>query len=208
MGTSWSHRLVRPLVRPLLRIGATPNQVTACHLVLGLATLGAMGWGTNTVRLWAGGAWLVCCLLDRLDGELARIGNMCSAAGHRFDYLVDMWLGALYFVALGFSVHGRYAFDAIACGVIACVNQFALYQVAERFDRLSGDAGRVLASRWGFDADDALYLLGPVVWLPTELRLAATVLAAIATILFLGLFVRRLARLRRRIADGSFVPAM
>lgn len=198
---------MRPLVRPLLRIGATPNQVTAGHLVLGLATLGAIAWGSDTVRLWAGGAWLVCCLLDRLDGELARIGNMCSAAGHRFDYLVDMWLAALYFAALGLSVHGRFGRVAIACGAIACVIQLVLYQVAERFDRLSGDAGHVLASRWGFDADDALYVLGPVVWLPGGLRFAATALAAIATLLFLGLFTRRLAHLRRRIAEGSFVPA-
>ncbi len=57
------------------------------------------------------------------------------------------------------------------------------------------------ASRWGFDADDALYLLGPLLWLPATIRFGATTLAAIGTMGFLILFVGRLARLRRRMAE-------
>lgn len=198
MNTSWSHLAVRPLVRPLIRIGARPNQVTALHLVLGLGTLLALAIGSPEVRFWAGIAWLISCLLDRLDGELARIGKMTSAAGHRFDYMVDMWLTALYFPALGLSVHGPWHIAAGTAGVVAGVTQLGVSHVAERYDSLSGDNGKVLASRWGFDADDALYILGPLMWVPEPLRLGAVMLAALAIALFLLLFLSRLRRLKRQ----------
>ena len=54
----------------------------------------------------------------------------------------------------------------------------------------------MLASRWGFDADDALYILGPLGWLPAPYRLAVAVLAAVGTALFLILFVHRYTRLK------------
>ncbi len=199
MTTSWSHLLCRPLVRPLLALKVRPNHVTTFHLVLGLAVLGAIAFGSNHVRFLAGFGWLISCLLDRLDGELARIGNMCSEAGHRYDYLVDMWLSALFFVALGLSVHGAHHFLATGCGLIAGLTQFLNGQVAERFDSLSGADGKVLGSRWGFDADDALYILGPLAWLSTDLRLVVTILAAVGTASFLLLFVTRLQRLRARL---------
>ncbi len=90
----------------------------------------------------------------------------------------------------------------MACGAVACASQLILSQVAESFDRQSDD-GKILASRWGFDADDALYLLGPLLWLPVEVRLGATVLAALGTGGFLLLFLHRLAGLKRKLAAGA-----
>jgi archaetidylinositol phosphate synthase len=199
---SWTHRLVRPLVRPLIRLHVRPNHITALHLAIGLAALAAIAFGSDTMRCWGGVAWLFSCLLDRLDGELARIGNMTSAWGHRFDYLVDMWLSALFFLALGFSVHGPHHLLGLGFGGFACLTQWVSGQVAERFDRLSGDAGKVLASRWGFDADDALYILGPLGWLPTPWRLVVVLLAGVGTAAFLLLFVVRLRRLQAKRAAG------
>jgi archaetidylinositol phosphate synthase len=203
---SWTHRLVRPLVRPLIRLHVRPNHITGLHLVIGLVSLAAIAFGSDQARFWGGVAWLFSCLLDRLDGELARIGNMTSAWGHRFDYLTDMWLSALFFLALGLSVHGAHHGLATGFGALAGLTQLLNGQVAERFDRLSGDDGKVLASRWGFDADDALYILGPLGWLPTPWRLVVTLLAGVGTAAFLLLFVVRLRRLRARLAAGLHAP--
>jgi phosphatidylglycerophosphate synthase len=206
LGTSWSHLLVRPLVRPLIRLGVTPNQITLVHLILGLCTVAAIAWGSPTARLVAGFMWLISCLLDRLDGEVARIGNMCSPEGHKFDCFVDTALSCLYFLALGVGLRDAlypFGWIAVVCGIIACASQFTLNQVAEAFDSQSEDGGKILASRWGFDADDALYLLGPLVWLPMELRLGATVLAALGTGFFLMLFLHRWSKLKQRLAAGG-----
>ncbi len=198
---------MRPLARPLIRLGVKPNQITAVSLAVGLATVAAAAWGSRAADIFAGFAWLVACLLDRLDGEVARQGNMCTPGGHRFDCFVDTALSSLYFLALGVGLRGApypFGWIAAACGVVACASQFTLSQVAESFDSQSDD-GKILASRWGFDADDALYLLGPLLWLPVEVRLIATVLAALGTGGFLLLFLRRLAGLKRKLAAEALV---
>ncbi len=201
MADTWSHRIVRPLVRPLIRIGARPNYVTFVHLTLGLVSLACIALGDDRVRFWGGVAWLFSCLLDRLDGELARMGNMRSAFGHRFDYLVDMWLGSLFFIAIGLSVHGDHRLLAIVGGAAACAIQLLNALVSERFDS-SSDEGRVLGSRWGFDADDAFYILGPLGWLPQTWRLAVAVLSTVGTGVFLVIILVRLRGLRAR--QGQF----
>ncbi len=196
MTSSWSHLLVRPLVRPLLRLRVRPNHVTAVHLVFGLLVLGAIAFGDEGARFAAGFGWLLACLLDRLDGELARIGNMKSEWGHRFDYLTDMWLSALFFLALGLSVRGPAFPLAAGMGAVATLCQLANCVVAERHDRLAGGETKVLASKWGFDADDALYILGPLAWLPAGGRLIVVLLAGVGTATFLAIFVHRFRRLR------------
>jgi phosphatidylglycerophosphate synthase len=186
------------LARPLIALGVTPNQITAFHLVLGLGIVAAIALGTPQANLWAGIAWLFACLLDRLDGEVARVGNLSSPWGHKFDFFVDNLLGALFFLGLGIGLRDvPYGAWAVGFGALACVNQFTLNHVAEAFDS-SAEGEKILASKWGFDADDALYLLGPLLWFPPVVREVAAVLAAAATSFFLLLFLRRLAALRRR----------
>jgi archaetidylinositol phosphate synthase len=198
---------VRPLVRPLIRLGVRPNQVTALHLVVGLAVIGAVASGSSVGLIWAGFGWLVSCLLDRLDGELARIGDMCSEAGHKFDCFVDTTLSSLFFLGLGVGLRNQpHGWVAVTFGVVACISQLTLNQVAEAYDSTAGVDGKILASRWGFDADDGLYLLGPLLWLPASFRFGATALAAMATLGFLMLFVSRLTRLRRQMA-APIAPA-
>jgi phosphatidylglycerophosphate synthase len=198
LGKSWSHLLVRPLARLLIPLGVTPNQITAFHLVMGLGIVAAIAWGTPQANLWAGVAWLVACLLDRLDGEVARVGNLSSPWGHKFDFFVDNLLGALFFLGLGIGLrHAPLGAWAMGAGALAALNQFTLNHVAEAFDS-AAEGEKILASKWGFDADDALYLLGPLLWFPPVVREVAAVLAAAATSFFLLLFLRRLAALRRR----------
>ena len=189
---------MRPLARPLLALGVTPNQITAFHLAMGLAIVAAIAWGTPQANLWAGVAWLVACLLDRLDGEVARIGNLSSPWGHKFDFFVDNLLGSLFFLGLGIGLRDApFGLLALGAGVVAAINLFTLNHVAEAFDS-TAEGEKILASKWGFDADDALYLLGPLLWFPPVVREVAAGLAAAATTFFLLLFLRRLAALRRR----------
>ena len=55
--------------------------------------------------IWsAGWLWLASALLDRADGELARVGKMSTPGGHRYDYLVDNVVNAAFFIALGLGL--------------------------------------------------------------------------------------------------------
>lgn len=88
-GGSWSHRLARPLVRPLIGTGITPNHLTTVRLISGLMACGAFVPGLPNWTGWGGWLWLFSTFLDCADGELAKLGNMASEEGRACDCLVD-----------------------------------------------------------------------------------------------------------------------
>ena len=137
---SWTHRLARLTVRPLLGTAVTPNHLTTARLVTGLAACALFVAGNYAADIWGGIFWVVSAFLDRADGELARIGGKTTAWGHAYDYACDTLVNALFFLAIGIGLSGgALGFYAIALGV--------------------------LAGGGGFDFDDLLYLLGPAAWL-------------------------------------------
>lgn len=167
---SWTHKLARVAIRPLLGTFVTPDHLTWARLLTGLAACAALAAGTATAgdwgAWWGGGLWLLSAFLDRADGELARVGNMMSEAGHRFDYLVDNAVNALFFPAAGIGLrHSWLGGWAIALGVLAGVSLLVCGWFSERLEQASPPGTRAYSGRWGFDPDDALYLLGPFAWL-------------------------------------------
>jgi archaetidylinositol phosphate synthase len=62
----------------LLGTRVRPNHLTTLRLISGLAACLCFGLGTNSGMIWGGVLWLVSALLDRADGERARIGKMMT----------------------------------------------------------------------------------------------------------------------------------
>ncbi len=83
---NWSPRLVRPVIQALLRLGVTPNQLTAGALVA--AWLAGAAAGAGWLPL-AGILILLGGTLDALDGELARQGHQESRLGPFIDSIAD-----------------------------------------------------------------------------------------------------------------------
>lgn len=79
-------RLTGPLVRALIRAGATPNIITTIGALVVLGS--AVAFGTGWIRL-GGGLLLVSGILDILDGQVARLGGMSSAFGAFYDSSLD-----------------------------------------------------------------------------------------------------------------------
>jgi phosphatidylglycerophosphate synthase len=166
IGDSWTHRLARPLVRPLLGTRVRPNHLTTLRLLSGLAACGGFALGTRAGMNWGGALWLVSAFLDRADGELARIGNMKSPGGHLYDYYSDIFINAVFFVAIGFGLRGSWFGDwSILLGLIGGVSVFLASLFAEWLERRSPPGTRAYVGKWGFDLDDALYLMAPLAWL-------------------------------------------
>jgi archaetidylinositol phosphate synthase len=164
--TTWTHLLARPVVLPLVGTAVRPNHLTTLRLLTGIAACIAFGFGTRTGMWWGGGLWLLSAFLDRADGELARLGNMMSAAGHRYDYLTDVWVNSLFFVGVGFGLrHSWLGSWAIPLGLISAVSMLLTLIFAEWVERRGPAGTRAVSGKWGFDPDDALYLLGPMAWL-------------------------------------------
>ena len=201
MATTWTHLAARALVRPLIGTGVTPNHLTTLRLVTGLMACAAVALGTPAGALWGGILWLISAFLDRADGELARIGDMMSAQGHAYDYFADVLVNSLVFAAAGIGArHSWLGVWAAPLGVIATAAMLVCWIVGEWYQKLEGSGRKAYEGRWGFDMDDGLYLIAPLIWF--GLMSFVVLGAALATSVMAVLIIFRYRRLKaeRRLA--------
>jgi phosphatidylglycerophosphate synthase len=117
-----------------MRTSITPNQITALSLVFGLTAGVACLFGSYASLLI--GAFLLFggYVLDNCDGEIARLKNMRSIFGMRFDTFVDWVVHTFFFVCLGWgatSATGQkwWLWSGIAAGLGGTINYgLELYQ--------------------------------------------------------------------------------
>ena len=165
-GESWTHLMARPVVRPMIGTWIRPNHLTTLRLLSGLAACACFAAGSHRGMIWGGALWLVSAFLDRADGELARLGKLMSPGGHIYDYYTDTLVNALFFAAIGLGLrHSWLGPWAIPLGLTAAVSMVLCGIFSERLEQLSPPHTRAYSGRWGFDPDDALYLLGLLAWL-------------------------------------------
>ena len=199
IGNSWTHMLARVVVRPFLGTWLRPNHLTTLRLLTGISACICFALGSRPGMIWGGGLWLLSAFLDRADGELARIGNMMSRAGHVYDYYTDNLVNALFFAVIGVGL--RYSWLglwAIPLGIVSAVSLLACNIFSEQLEQRSLPQTRAYSGRWGFDPDDALYLMAPLAWL--NWLSPILVAAAIGTT---AMMIITWLRLRRLIASAS-----
>lgn len=209
-GTSWTHLVARAAVRPLLGTRIRPNHITTVRLATGIAACAAFAWGSRGGMVWGGWIWLASTFLDRADGELARIGNLRSAAGHRYDCFADSTISSLFFAAIGLGLrHSWLGAWALPLGLLASLSLAAINHAAETLEQGGPPGTKVLHGAFGFDPDDAYYLMTPFAWLgwlvPVLLG-AALVTPIIGVILMLQLW--RSVRQRTTTISGSAGPSV
>ena len=167
IGQSWTHKIARVLVKPLVSTWVTPNHLTTLRIVTGIAACGLFAAGTREGDIWGGVIWLVSAFLDRADGELARIGGKTSEWGHRYDFFADELVNSLFFVAIGFGLRNSATFGEWAplVGIWTGVSLFLAGYWSEKLMRYLPPESKAYSGIWGFDFDDLLYLLAPLAWL-------------------------------------------
>ena len=104
----------------------------------------------------AGGVvWVISALLDRADGELARLSNCTSAEGHRFDTHADIGVGLR---------DGVFGYWAIALGLLCSVSMLLCARWSDDIEDELQPGAVVMGGAGGFDPDDLFYLIGPFAW--------------------------------------------
>lgn len=161
---SWTHKLARICILPLVNTCISPNHITLLRLFTGLAACIAIATKFNFI---GGILWLLSTFLDRADGELARITGKTSEWGHKFDYCTDTIITALFFVAIGVSLKDVLPeYLSISMGLCAAAGVVFAEIFAEIIDQKKKHLGqKAYPGIAGFDFDDILYLFAPIVWL-------------------------------------------
>jgi CDP-diacylglycerol--glycerol-3-phosphate 3-phosphatidyltransferase len=97
-----ARQLVAAIVRPLARLGITPNMVTLLGLLLSIVTAIVIASGS----IVAGGACILFAgIFDMFDGAMARVRNAATTFGAFLDSTLDRYsesiiLGGLLYYAL------------------------------------------------------------------------------------------------------------
>lgn len=101
--------IVRPpaalLVRAVIRTSLTPNQLTVCSFLLGLAGGFVYLGGTPRFFALAGVLVMLSTILDCADGMLARTKNMASRFGAFMDLFLDRIADFAVLVGMSFGYY-------------------------------------------------------------------------------------------------------
>lgn len=172
------HRGVRVLVRPLVATRVTPNQLTTLRLAAGFGTAAALAVGEPLWWNIGAAVFVLSVILDRADGELARLSGRTSPGGHIYDLVADATSNALVFVGLGIGLResalGNWSIPmGIAAGAAISVILWAVMTVEAR----QGNRAAELKGGAGFDPDDAMLAVPVFIWFGfmEELLIAAAI---------------------------------
>jgi phosphatidylglycerophosphate synthase len=176
---TWIHRLVQPLVRPLVGSPVQPNHITTLRLATGLGAAAAYADGRPVWLTVGGFLFIISMLLDRADGILARLSGKMSKFGHYYDLISDSFCNALIFTGLGIGLHeGPIGWWSAGLGLIAGISVVFILGVVMWAEAQKGQRAAELRSVAGFDAEDSMVLIPVIVWFGGALPLlyvAATV---------------------------------
>jgi archaetidylinositol phosphate synthase len=196
LNQTYAHRFARLLVRPLLGTAVRPNHLTLLRIFIGIASCAFLAVGTVCSSIWSGILWIIACMLDRADGELARIGNLRSDSGKVLDFYSDLILDSLWFLAAGIAAsRGVLGEIGLALGIISCLSLAVCIAMSEVFERRSGDGVKAYYGIEQFHPDDALFLLPAFIWVGWQsgLLIASSIVTPVMGIII----VVRYLRLRR-----------
>ena len=198
VGDSWTHKIARVCILPLVDTPVTPNHLTMLRLVTGIAACASFAVGERSWDIWGGWLWLFSAFLDRADGELARVSGKTSPWGHKFDYFSDVAVTSLFFVGAGIGLRdGSLGMWAVAAGISGGIGVFVAELLAERIDEQVKDKGeKAYPGFAGFDFDDILYLFAPIVWLGWQMPFVVG--ASVGAPIFALITWRKLVKLPRR----------
>lgn len=194
---TYAHAVARWCILPLLKTRVAPNHLTTLRLLTGLAAAGAFAVGDYWWTCWGGALFVLSAVLDRADGELARLSGRISSGGHWYDLSCDMTVNVLSFIGIGFGLAERVPGPwAPLMGLVSGLSVGAIFIVVFRLH--SGGSHPSVAFRYpnGFDFDDALFAIAVFAWFDALLPLL--IAGALGAPAFLIFAIWRYRQVRRK----------
>ena len=161
----WDQRLAAILVRPLAATPVHPNHLTALSLAFGLAAAILFALGDPGAANWAALLFMVAVFLDHTDGELARLTAKTSRFGFYFDFIAGSANYTMLFLGIGFGLSGGAPDSwAFVLGLVAGLSNPVIATLRIIIRIRCGRAAIRYPSFAGFEIEDFIYLIGPIIW--------------------------------------------
>ena len=128
------------ITRLILPLPIGPNSITAASLGAGLIAAWTFSFGSHALILIGAILFLVCYLLDNVDGEVARAKDQRTEFGAHFDTFVDWIVHAAFFLGVGWGAatttgNNIWLWFAISAAAGATINY-----VISLFEKSNNDA--------------------------------------------------------------------
>jgi len=192
---TWVHKGVRAvIVQPLARTKVKPDHLTGLRMATGVAAAVCLAMGPEFWRTIGGGIFLVSLLLDRADGDLARLTGKTTPWGHTYDLLADGVSNTMIFIGLGVGLRGGdFGSWSILMGIVAGMAVGLCMWLVMRMEQLGEYTTTDLGGAGGFDPDDAMFFIPVALWLgwAKPLLLAALIGAPTFALFFFLWLLRR-----------------
>ena len=186
---TWLHKISRIIiVRPLLVTNVTPNQLTTLRLISGIAASYLVAIGEPSMQDIGAFFFTLSIILDRADGDLARLSRRSSPFGHVYDLVSDAVCNALIFVGLGIGLRtSDLGEKAILMGFIAGLAVAIILFFVIRLEKEKGARGGEIRNIGPIDVDDAIILVPILIW--AEFSESLLLIASVATPIFSAYFL-------------------
>ena len=184
------HWLVRPAVRRLAHTTMSPNHLTTLRCITGVAAAAAFAQGGTAWPVLGGAMFVLSMLLDRADGELARLTGRSSAFGAQYDIAADCGANMLAMLGIGIGLADSAGAWGPILGAVAGLGIGVLFWQVHVLS-LGTPQAYAISDSLSVDGDDALMLV-PV--------------AAVVTPLAAVWLVTRRPSVTKRLADAHLSP--
>ena len=160
----YDQRLARILVTPFAKSSLHPNHLTLICLLLGLSAAVMFISVNQSMYGFAALIYMLAVFTDHLDGELARMSGKISNFGDKFDYIVGGLNYTMLFISLGIGLFKIYGDWALILGFCAGLSNPIILILRMKMDTIFGKEAVKHPSITGFEIEDAIYLIGPIIW--------------------------------------------
>src|SRR5262249_16611783 len=162
----WDSRLAHALIVPLQHTRVHPNHITTLALLVGLGAASLYATATPLGANLGAACWIVACILDHADGELARLTGKGSGFGHRYDRVADLGVKLAVFGGMGASLrHGPLRGWGLPLGLLGGAALVAIFISRSALALRRGAQAFEQPHAGGFEIEDILYVIAPLTWL-------------------------------------------
>jgi archaetidylinositol phosphate synthase len=158
------HRIVRPAVRALAPTRIRPNHITTLRLLTGVAAALAFARGGTLWPAIGGAVFVFSMLLDRADGELARLTGRSSPGGHNYDLVSDCASNVVAFIGIGVGQMPVLGALGPLLGLLAGVGIGALFWQLNVLKLAEIPRYSFWDDRFAADPDDAMVFVPVLIW--------------------------------------------